>query len=142
MVTEEASCPDGIDPSRSFTIWYDDESASLGPIDFGGSLADSSPQADLEVAFDSLPETVPRGDVVIIQVTTTPYAKCTLTLYTRDGLVESSDLSPRIASGDGGVAWIWQTSAQTPPGLVMLQVTASVEDESMAVLGGFTILDQ
>jgi len=143
IATGLIAIPDGIDPTRSFSIWYDDESASLGPIDFGGPLADSSsPQADLELAIDSLPETVVRGDVVIIQITTTPYANCALALYTRNGAVESSDLSPRTASRDGGVAWIWQTSSQTPPGLVMLQVMASLEDKSIAVLDSFVIIDQ
>ena len=34
--------PEGIDLSRRFTIWYGEESASLGPIDFGSPLAKSN----------------------------------------------------------------------------------------------------
>jgi len=42
--------PDGIDTNRSFTIWYDDVSATLGPIDFG----ESSPAANRRILVLSI----------------------------------------------------------------------------------------
>jgi len=134
--------PNEIDTSRTFTIWYDDESASLGPIFFGGSAVGVTSVADLVVTFDRLPESIARGESAIIQVTTSPYANCEVILYTKDGVVESPDLSPQIASTDGKGAWIWQPNSQTPLGLVMLQVTASLEDERATVLGSFIVADQ
>ena len=131
--------PDGIDTSRVFTIWYDDESASLGPVDFGDAGLGPSAQLILELELGHLPQTVARGDAVLIHVTTTASANCTLTLYTSDGIVESTALAPRRASSEGDVTWIWSTDSQTPLGLVMLHAAALLDDQSAEALGSFVV---
>ncbi|MFC2099429.1 hypothetical protein ACFLSF_01170 [Candidatus Bipolaricaulota bacterium] len=134
--------PDGIDPSRTFTIWYDDESASLGPIDFGAIGLGSSARLVLEVDLGHIPQTVARGDAVLIHVTTAASADCTLTLYTSNGIVESTTLASRRASSEGDVTWVWSTDSRTPLGLVMLQVTAVLDGQSADALGSFVVQDE
>jgi len=131
--------PDGIDPSRVFTIWYDDESASLGPVDFGDTGLGPSAQLILELELSHLSQTVTRGDAVVIHVTTTAGADCSLTLYTSGGIVESTALAPRMASSEGDTTWIWSTDSQTSLGLVMLHVAASLDGQSAEVLGSFVV---
>jgi len=133
--------PDEIDPGIEFIVWYDDESAQMGPVSFGSS-ASLATDTQLAVDFVRIPSVVAPGGSVVIEISTSPFAECSLIIYTRNGIVESPDISPRPAGSDGRATWVWQTDAQTPTGLVLLQATASVNGNNAAMLGSFTIADE
>jgi hypothetical protein len=115
--------PAGIDVTKPFKIWYDDDYAQLGPFLLAQSQTTSTGQVPypktLFLRLTNLDTTVSPGDVAIVRAETLPQADCTIIVYYKSGVCESSGLQPQEADENGIVHWAWRIDPDLEPGIVL-----------------------
>lgn len=137
--------PQGIDLTKPFKIWYDDDNAMLGPCTIAKAEASSPSQATasqtLFLTVTSLDTTIKPGEVTMVKAQTLPQADCNITVYYESGVCESSDLEPKKANEDGIVYWMWRIDPDIEPGIVLIQVSATWNGEAVSQTASFEVIE-
>lgn len=132
--------PEGIDPNEIFTLWYNDESASLGPI-FFDSPSTQLILPPLEVTLSNLPSTIRKGEVLSVEVETVAGAICTITVFTSTGQIHSPEFEDSVASSTGKSFWSWKIPRYMTTGLILFRIDATLGSQQDFVLGSILVVE-
>lgn len=127
--------PAGIDVTKPFKIWYDDDYAQLGPFLLAQpkttSTEQASPAETMFLRLADLDTSTSPGDVAMVKAETLPQAYCTIIVYYKSGACESSELQPQEADKNGIVHWAWRIDPNLEPGAALIEVTAVLNGQKV-----------
>jgi hypothetical protein len=104
-----------------------------------GATPAATSAGSLSFEFVSVSNPARRNETITVKGKTAPGAECKLVMTLSDGTVSGFPKEPvRIADEQGNVKWEWVLFHHTPAGETKLEVTASLEGDSVTATCYFT----
>ncbi len=96
----------------------------------------------LSFEFISVTNPARINETITIEAKTAPGAECTLVMTLSDGSVSGFPKEPvQVADEQGNVKWEWELFRHTPSGETKLEVTATMEGNSITATYYFTVTE-